>query len=319
MTTKILDFKVQKKDQKKRLDKFLSEKFKNYSRSHLQKLIEDGFVLVNKSKKEKKYKLKEGDEIKIFLKQKEEPSLDPDCSISFNVIFENKDFLVLEKPAGLVVHPSLSHKKGTLVNGLLAKYPKIKNVGEDPLRPGIVHRLDKDTSGLMVIAKTDEAFFWLKSQFKEKKVKKTYTALVFGNIKENKGTIKAKIARSGQKQITLGRGRHKKIRKTKEAETEFKVKKHIDKFTLVEAYPKTGRMHQIRVHFAHIGHPLVGDKKYAPKKLLKIFPQKRHFLHASKIEFADKNGKKYRFFSELPEDLKRVIKDCISSLQNGNF
>ncbi len=302
-------FKVSPKDNQKRLDKFLAENLKEYSRAYIQKLIEDGLVLVGKKIKTKKYLLKEGEKIKIFLKEAEVVSLEPDKKIKFEIIFENKDFAVINKPAGLVVHPSDSHKKETLVNGLLAKWPEIKDVGEDKMRPGIVHRLDKETSGLMLIAKNNEMFLWFKEQFKERKVEKIYSVLVFGSIKNEKGEINAEIGRVGDKQTTILSGRGKrKIKKTKDAKTEYVVKKRWDDFTLVEAVPKTGRMHQIRVHFAHIGHPVVGDKKYTSKKIFEKLPIKRHFLHAFSLSFFLPNGEKKEFFAPLAKDLLETLK-----------
>lgn len=313
MITQNLHFKISEEDAGKRLDRFVVKKLPQYSRSHVQKLIKEGRILVKDFKIKNNYSLKNSDEVFIHLKESEKISVSSDSSVKFEVIFENKDFAIINKPAGLVIHPSESHKKGTLVNGLLALWSNIKNVGEDELRPGIVHRLDKETSGLMVVAKTNKMFFWLKDQFKKRKVEKKYTALVFGNIKDKKGEITAPIARSGAKQVTLGKGRrHGKITKTKEAKTEFKVKKYIDDFTLVEAVPKTGRMHQIRVHFAHIGHPLVGDKKYTPKKTFQKLPFERQFLHASELSFFLPNGEKIKFSVNMPSDLKK----CLKGLKN---
>lgn len=303
------NIKVFKEEAGERLDKFLSKKIQEYSRSHIQKLIEEGGVLVNGFKKDKKYILKENDEIAIFLKKSEEVSLEPDSSIKFKIVFEDKDFAVIDKPAGLVVHPSDTHKKGTLANGLLARWPQIRNVGEDPARPGIVHRLDKETSGLMIIAKTNEAFAWFKKQFQEKKVEKKYLTLVFGRLKEKEGVISAPIARAGDRQVAIGKGRvSKKVKKTREAETEFKVKKFFDEFSLIEAYPKTGRMHQIRVHFASLGHPVVGDKKYASKKTFQKMPFHRQFLHSAEISFFSQNGEKMSFSSAIPDDLVEMLK-----------
>lgn len=309
MTTQNLDFKIEEEDSKKRLDKFLARKLPDLSRAFLQNLITEGAVLVNGKKKEKKYSLKEGDGVEVFLKSPEDISLDPDDSIKFDVVFENKDFAVINKPAGLVVHPSDSHKKETLVNGLLAKWPEIKSVGEDSKRPGIVHRLDKDTSGLMIIAKTNEMFFWLKEQFKEKKVEKKYTVLVFGEMEEEEGEIVADIARSGMKQVAIVKGRrYGRISKKREARTDYKVKQYFEGATLVEAFPKTGRMHQIRVHFACIGHSVVGDDKYTQGTLLKKIPFKRQFLHASELSFFLPNGEKVEFSVDLSEDLKKLLK-----------
>ncbi len=302
-------FKVAPEDNKKRLDKFLSENLPQYSRSYIQKLIEGGFVFVGGKIKTKKYSLKESEKIKVILKEPEVSALESDDKIKFDIVFEDDDFAVINKPAGLVVHPSESHKKGTLVSGILAKWPQVKGVGEDPLRPGIVHRLDKETSGLMVVAKNNEMFFWLKEQFQERKVAKKYLALVFGTPKEKEGEINAAIGRVGMKQVTLKRGRgYKKVTKTREAKTKYKVLEEFDGYSLLEASPKTGRTHQIRVHFAHIGHPVVGDKKYASKKMMEKMSVKRHFLHAFKLDFFLKNGKKLHFEADIPEDFKNILK-----------
>ncbi len=310
MTTQNFFFKIQEEDLKKRLDKFLSEKLKEYSRASIQKLIESGVVFVNNKKEIKRYALKIGDDIRVDVEELETINIEPDSTIKFEVLFENKDFAVINKPAGLVVHPSQSHKSGTLVNGLLYLWPEIKNVGDDILRPGLVHRLDKDTSGIMVIAKTNEIFSWLKEQFKERKIIKRYTALVYGKVKEKKGEILAKIARSGIKQVTLGKGRrHGNVRKIRDAKTDFSVREYIGDFTLVDAFPRTGRMHQVRVHLAHIGNSVVGDKKYTPKKTFQRLPFYRQFLHASKLDFFLPSGEKVSFSADLPEDLSSLLRD----------
>lgn len=302
------NFKILKDGSGIRLDKFLAEQLIEYSRAYIQRMIEEGNISVNEARKDKKYILKENDEIEVCFKEPEEISLEPDSLVKFKVVFENNDFAIIDKPAGLVVHPSDTHKKGTLANGLLAKWPKIKDVGEDIMRPGIVHRLDKDTSGLMIIAKTNESFFWLKKQFQEKKVEKKYLTLVFGQLKDKEGVISAPIARAGGKQVAIGRGRvSKKAKKRREAETEFKVRKLFNEFSLVEAYPKTGRMHQIRVHFSSIGHPVVGDKKYASKKTFQKMPFYRQFLHSAEISFFVPDGRKVSFSSDIPEDLASFL------------
>ncbi|MBI3671710.1 RluA family pseudouridine synthase [Candidatus Azambacteria bacterium] len=304
------ELKISEEDSGIRLDIFLAKKFSNYSRAYIQKLIKDEFVFVNGKKSEKKYALKIGDKVSVVLKEHEKISLEPDAGVKFEVIFENKDFAVINKPDGLVVHPSESHKSGTLVNGILHRWPEIKNVGEDLLRPGIVHRLDKETSGVMVVAKTNEMFFWLKEQFKERKAIKKYTALVFGRLEQKEGEISEPIARLGTKQVAVGNGKRRgAVKKTREAKTYFKVKEYFDDATLVEAFPKTGRMHQIRVHMAHIGHPIVGDKKYASKKMLQTLPFKRQFLHASTLEFFLPDGKKSVFSADLPSDLKSLLNE----------
>lgn len=294
----------------KRLDKVLALTIQGYSRNTLQKAIEAGEVLVNGKKAEKDYILKIGDIIKGSLVGVEEPSVYPDTSVPFSVVFDSSDFAVIDKPAGVVVHPSYTHKKGTLVNGLLALWPEIKNVGEHSFRPGIVHRLDKETSGLMVIAKTNEMFNWLKKQFKEYTIEKRYTTLVFGKMIKSEGEINASIVRDKMKQVVVShenKGFLGNDDKSRKARTGFKILHKYKHFTLVEALPKTGRMHQIRVHFKHIGHPVVGDKKYTPKKLLDSFPLERQFLHATQLSFFLPDGKKVSYTSKLPHELEKAL------------
>jgi len=212
--------------------------------------------------------------------------------------------LVIDKPAGLVVHPINPEQDDTLVNGLIARYPEIKKVGDDALRPGIVHRLDKDTSGLMVVAKNNSAFECLKKQFQQRKVEKKYLALVMGKVKDKKGII--------TKAISLSKKDHRKRSallddKAKKAWTEYQVLKSFKDYTLLEVKPKTGRTHQIRVHLASIGHPIAGDKQYKFKR--QPWPENlnRQFLHAAYLKFQLPDGKMMEFKSELPKDLEEVI------------
>lgn len=296
------NFVITKKEQGKRLDKFLTEKFPKFSRSWLQKLVRDGKILVNNKPAKPKYLLKEHDKIKAQVSAPAKIELEPEPSIKFKVIYEDKDVIVIDKPAGLVVHPSRTSKRGTLVNGLLSRYPKIKNIGEDPLRPGIVHRLDKDTSGLMVVAKNNKAFQYLKKQFKTRKVEKRYIALVVGQLKAANGVIDKPVARSKrdpEKMTVTITGR--------KAETFYKVIKRFKNYTLVEAAPKTGRTHQIRVHFGSIRYPLTGDKVYGFKRQPCPKGLSRHFLHANYLKFKLPSGKVGEFRLPLPKELKKVL------------
>jgi len=227
------------------------------------------------------------------------------------IVFENQDILIINKPAGLTVHPIKPEQDNTLVNQLLAYYPEIKNVGDPStssgqvnLRPGIVHRLDKDTSGLMMIAKNNKAFEYLKNLFKNKKIVKKYLALVYGKVKDKKGTI--------TKSISLSKKDHLKRsalldEKSKPAWTEYQVKKYFDNYTLLKVYPKTGRTHQIRIHLASIGHPITGDKQYKFKRQINPKNLNRQFLHASYLKFKLPNGKMAEFKSKLPQDLEEVL------------
>jgi len=231
------------------------------------------------------------------------------------IIFENEDFLAVNKPAGLLVHPTNnSENEKTLIDWISDKYPEIIGVGEPSdeglMRPGIVHRLDRDTSGIMLIAKNNEAFFYLKNLFQEKKIKKTYLALVFGNFTEKIGMIDKPI---GIKSSSIKRSTAaKKIRDVKEAQTGYKVIKNFSlennrKFALLEVYPKTGRTNQIRVHLASISHSVVGDKIYGSQKLHLPGDLNRMFLHALQIELPLKNKSIIRLEADLPEDLKAVL------------
>lgn len=222
------------------------------------------------------------------------------------IIYENEDIIVIDKPTNLTVHPVHLEQKNTLVNELLAYYPEIKNVGEDLLRPGIVHRLDKDTSGLMVIAKNNKSFEHLKDLFKKRKVEKKYLALVHGKVKDKKGTI--------TKSISFSRKDHKKRsallgNKSKPAWTEYKIVKKFKNYTLLKVWIKTGRTHQIRIHLKSIGHPIVGDKQYKFKRQICPKELKRQFLHAQYLKFKMLDGNIMKFKSNLPKDLKTILKE----------
>jgi 23S rRNA pseudouridine1911/1915/1917 synthase len=239
------------------------------------------------------------------------------------IIFENEDFLAINKPAGLLVHPTNISEEKTLVDWIAEKHPEIIGVGDasleseqEILRPGIVHRLDRDTSGIMLIAKNNDAFFYLKNLFQEKKIKKNYSALVFGNFSEKLGMIDKPI---GIKSSSIKRSTAaKKIRDVKEAQTEYKVIKNYSlesgrKFALLEVYPKTGRTNQIRVHLASIGHSVVGDKVYGSQKLHSPEGLERMFLHAFGLEMPLKDGSIIRLEADLPEDLINVLNKFTTS------
>ncbi len=218
------------------------------------------------------------------------------------IIYEDDDILAINKSAGLLVHGASPN----LVDWLIKKYPEIKNVGEDQSRPGIVHRLDKDTSGVLLIAKNQKAFNFLKEQFKNRKIKKKYIALVEGLLKNNKGIIDLAIGKS-KKDFRKKAGQGKMAGKTREAITEYKVIKKFRNSTLVEVFPKTGRTHQIRVHLKSIGHPVVCDKLYGFKKAECPPGLKRHFLHASSLEFNLPSGARIKLEADIPDDLQASL------------
>jgi 23S rRNA pseudouridine1911/1915/1917 synthase len=282
-----------------RLDKYVCGHFPELSRARAQKLIADGHITVNGQSAKPGLKLNTGDRLEIALPPAPSEQLVPE-SIPLNILYEDDDLLVVDKPAGLTVHPAPGHTSHTLVNALLAHLPHLAGVG-DSLRPGIVHRLDKDTSGLMLVAKNTKAQADLIGQFKSHAVSKAYLALVRGHLTPENGIIEADIGRDPrhrQKMAVVEDGR--------EARTDYQVIKYIRDYTLVEVRPETGRTHQIRVHLGAIGFPVVGDKIYGVKSPL----VPRQFLHACRLGFSlPATGEYVEFKSELPADLEKALKD----------
>lgn len=284
-----------------RLDTYISSKYENLSRTMIQKLIEDGNVLVNDKPKKISYKIKMGDNIKIYFPEAKEVDIKPQ-EIPLEIIYEDNDIIVVNKPKGLVVHPANGNPDGTLVNAIMALCKNsLSGIGGE-IRPGIVHRLDKDTSGLLIVAKNDLAHINLSNQIKERKVKKIYIALVRGIIKEDYATINMPIGRS-----TVDRKKMAVRKDGKEAITHFKVLKRYKNYTLLEIKIDTGRTHQIRVHMAEIGHPVVGDMVYSNGK--NEFGVKGQMLHAKSLDFKHPiTGKELHLEAEIPEYFKEVLK-----------
>lgn len=228
------------------------------------------------------------------------------------IVYEDQNLIVINKPSGLIVHPANQNDKSeSVVSWLMEKYPEISSVGESAswrtIRPGIVHRLDKETSGLMLIAKNNDAFFYLKNLFQEHKIKKHYMALVYGKPKEPKGIIDAPLGKIGAKQTTQIIGT--RTLKERDAITEYKTLQNFKEFTLLEVMPKTGRTHQIRVHLKSIGVPIAGDKLYSPKKKDTHSEPPRLFLHAFKLEFLTPDQKSLILEADLPEDLQKFVSE----------
>ena len=280
-----------------RIDKELAHHMADISRSQLQKWIEDGNVTVNGEKVKPKYKLVVGDRVVVQPKKPQKIDLEPE-NIPLDIVYEDDDVIVVNKPQGMVVHPAPGHPNHTLVNALLYHSPLSTINGE--FRPGIVHRIDKDTSGLLMIAKNDLAHRSLAAQLKAKTNEREYVALVHGVIKEERGTIDAPLGRSKKdrkKQAVVEDGRH--------AVTHFKVLERFQHYTLVSCRLETGRTHQIRVHMKYIGHPLAGDPLYGPRKTL---PGNGQYLHARLLGFKHpRTGKQMTFTSPLPEYFQKMI------------
>lgn len=287
-----------------RLDKVCSEIFSDYSRSQIKQLLDGGNITVNGKTEKAKYKVKSGDVIRLEEPETKTLELRPE-NIPLDIVYEDDDVIVINKPQGMVVHPAPGHDEHTLVNALLYHCPLSTINGT--FRPGIVHRIDKDTSGLLMVAKNDKAHRSLAKQLKDKTNIREYVALVHGRIAEDEGTINAPIGRSlkdRKKQAVVKDGRN--------AVTHFEVFKRYRDYTFVKCILETGRTHQIRVHMKYIGHPLVGDPLYGPKKTIKGNGQ---FLHAGKLGFVHPTTGKLLIF-EAP--LPKIFQECLEKLDKTN-
>lgn len=308
--------KIDKDNQGIRLDKFLTEKWPDISRSQIKKMILASDVLINNKKATVHQFLKAND--KILIKKQDRRSKKQVITKlqktklkknSIKIIDQQNDFIIIEKPADLLVHPTGRGEKNTLIDLLIKQFPKLSKIGYDPMRPALVHRLDKNVSGLMIIPASQDSYDYFKSQFKQRKIYKRYTALVYGLIDKNEGKIDFPIGRSKNKKKAYAAHPQKKgkqaFNKDKQAITEFKVIKRLKKYTLLSVEILTGRTHQIRVHLLATGHPVVGDSLYNIKNT-KPANINRIFLHASELRFEYKN-KKYHYKSDLPDELKIII------------
>ena len=301
MSSRLYQYVVQSGDEN-RLDKFLTGQLPGQSRSRLQEIIKDGGVAVNDAVVKKTgLMLETGDKVSIQIPEAVPLNLEPEA-IPLETVFENENLVIINKPAGMVVHPAPGHSSGTLVHAVLGNFDDLQGIGGE-IRPGIVHRLDKDTSGLIIIAKNEKAHRWLQDQFRLRKVEKIYLALVDGKPPTPAGRVEAAIARdmTHRKQMAVvseGRGRS--------AVTEYRTMQQFSQHTLLEVHPLTGRTHQIRLHMAFLGCPIVGDLVYGRKKAtLEI---ERHFLHAHKISILLPDESEARTFSvALPPDLQAIL------------
>ncbi|WP_026767857.1 RluA family pseudouridine synthase [Selenomonas ruminantium] len=284
-----------------RLDVFVVERFPELSRSHVQKLIEQGNVLVDRIVRKANYKLRGGEAVQVTVPQAEPISVEPE-DIPLDILYEDKDIIVVNKARGMVVHPASGVYSGTLVNALLFHCQDLSGINGE-IRPGIVHRLDKDTSGVMVCAKNDTAHLDLAEQIRTKTAHRTYWAIVHGNIKEEAGIIKGDIGRhpTDRKKMAIVR------ENGKPAVTHFKVLERFGEYTLVECQLETGRTHQIRVHMTSIGHPLVNDPKYGPKKSspFAINGQALHSLQLTLMHPVTKE--EMTFTAPIPTDMEKIL------------
>lgn len=299
-----MEIVIPKEQENERIDKFLSASCPGWSRSQIQQWIKEGHVLVDGKKIKTNYKLSQGDKIEISVPaETEDQELKPE-KIHLDILYEDDYLLVINKPKGMVVHPAPGHMTGTLVNGLLAHCENLSALN-GPLRPGIVHRIDKDTSGLLVVAKNDQVHGALVNQLKEKKAVRKYYALVHGNIPHDHGTVDAPIGRDPK-----DRKRMAVIDGGKHAVTHFRVLERFDHYTFIECLLETGRTHQIRVHMRYIGFPLAGDPKYGPRKTLDIGGQALHagtlgFIHPETEQYMEFEAPLPLYFERLLESLRR--------------
>lgn len=297
-----------------RVDRLIANALEGLSRTAVQRLIDAGEVLVNGAPTQSSYRVREADEVMVHVPPPQPAAVIPE-SIPLDILYEDVDLLVVNKPAGMVVHPGAGHRSGTLVNAVLGHCPDLGGVGGE-LRPGIVHRLDKDTSGVIVVAKNDEALRGLQRQFKRRTVRKFYTALLVGHVPEREGLIEAPIRRHPvhRRRMAVRAG-------GKAARTRWRVQKWYrdepgQRYTLVDIRLLTGRTHQIRVHFAWMGYPLAGDEVYGSARVADLAP--RQFLHARALAFDHpRTEERLNFTVELPADLARVLESLTAVGDQG--
>jgi 23S rRNA pseudouridine1911/1915/1917 synthase len=295
------DFVVTIEEQGTRLDVLLTSKFQELSRSHLQKIIASGLVIVNGKPTKANYKVQSEDAVSVTFSEAKPVEIVAE-NIPLDILYEDTDIIVVNKPRGMVVHPATGNYQGTLVNALLDHCQDLSGINGE-IRPGIVHRLDKDTSGVIVAAKNDHAHLSLAEQIRSRTASRKYIAIVHGNIAEEQGIINAPLGRhpSDRKKMAVT------FSNSKEAITRFRVCERFVNFTLVECKLQTGRTHQIRVHMQYIGHPVVGDPKYGPEK--KRFAIAGQALHSAELSLKHPTtGQDMLFTAPLPQDMTDILK-----------
>ena len=286
-----------------RLDRALAEALPDLSRTQVQKLIKEGEVQLNGQPVKSSLRLEQPETLVVVLPELVVTELKPEA-IPLDIRYEDADIILVNKPAGMVVHPAIGHETGTLVHAILSHCPDLPGIGGEK-RPGIVHRLDKDTSGLMLVAKNDKALRFLQKQFKERTVSKTYLALVEGDIQPPAAFIDAPIGRDPRQRKKMAVIRSQSFA-SRPAQTSYQLLTSYGDYSLVECHPHTGRTHQIRVHLAFVGFPLVGDTVYGRRK--QTLPLNRHFLHAAALSFLrPSDHEPLSFEAELPAELQAIL------------
>ena len=286
-----------------RLDIWLARQLKEMSRSRIQQLIRAGLVAINSRPTKESHKIKAGEQVEVNIPPPRPSEIKAE-EIPLDILFEDEALIVIDKPAGMVVHPAPGHDSGTLVNAVLHHCPELGGIGGE-LRPGIVHRLDKDTSGVILVAKTDAALSALADQFKRREISKEYLAIVLGALSPSSGQIRTMIGRhsTDRKKMTA------LPRKGRLAVTGYDTMETLGNFSLVRLKPETGRTHQLRVHLAHVHHPVIGDEKYGRRSSWNLSVEvKRQMLHAHKISFCHPvTGQKMEFIAPMPEDMANFL------------
>lgn len=294
-------FEIQE-DQQMRLDKYLSEQFPEQTRSYLQKLIKDGEVTVNGKNVKTGYQLSKGDEVYVNIPEPKELDVEPQ-KMDLDIVYEDEDVILINKPKGMVVHPAPGHTTDTLVNGLLYHCKDNLSGINGVARPGIVHRIDRDTTGILIVCKNDMSHNSIAAQLKEHSINRRYRALVHGNLKEDTGTVEGSIGRHpiDRKKMAINE------KNGKPAVTHYTVLERFGNYTLIECKLETGRTHQIRVHMTSIGHPLVGDEVYGPAKC--PFKLQGQCLHAMVLGFVHpRTGEYMEFSADLPEYFEDLLR-----------